>query len=53
MNTLMLEHGIVKPFTKAEPYFTDVRFFEEDNADKKTMPSTITPTGRGSMKNVI
>jgi len=46
-------NGNVKPFTKAESHFVDERFFEEDNAPKEIMPSTITSTGRGSMKNVI
>ena len=46
-------NGNVKPFTKAESHFVDARFLEEGDAPKEIMPSTITSTGRGSMKNVI
>ena len=41
----------VELFTKVDYHFTDVRFFEEDDAPKETMPSTIFLTARGSMKN--
>jgi len=43
----------VKLFTKVDPHFIDARFFEEDDTPKKTMPSIITSTGRGSAKIVI
>jgi len=43
----------VKPFIKAKPHFANASFFEEDDAPKETMPSTVTFTGRGSTKNVI
>ena len=43
----------VKPFTKAESHFVDARFFEENDAPRESIPSTITSMGRGSMKNVI
>jgi len=47
------DNSNVRPFTKAESHFTDARFFEEDDASKETMMSTITSIGRGSIKNVI
>jgi len=43
-------NGDIKPFTKAESHFTDARFFEEGTAPKKTMPSTISFTGKGGAK---
>jgi len=46
-------NGSVKPFTGAKSHFTDGSFFEEDDTTKETMPTTITSTGRGSMKNII
>ena len=46
-------NGNVKLFTKAESHFADTRFFEEDDAPKETTLSTITSTGRGSVKNII
>ena len=33
-------NGNVKPFTKAESYFTNARFCKENDAPKETMPST-------------
>jgi len=42
-----------KPFTKVESHFVDARFFEEVDAPKKTMPSTITSTGKGGTKNIL
>ena len=38
---------------KAKSHFTNVRFFEEDDAPKETMPSTITSMGKGGTKNVL
>jgi len=39
----------VKPFTKAESYFADMRFFEEEAILKDAMPDVISSTGkRGS-----
>jgi len=46
-------NGSVKPFTRAESHFTDARFFEEDDTPKETMPTAITSTWKGTMKNVI
>ena len=46
-------NGNVKPFTKAESHFANARFFEGDDAPKEIMPSTITSTSKGVMKNVI
>jgi len=43
----------VKPFPKVESPFADVKFFEEDDALRETMSSTITSMGKGSTKNVI
>jgi len=36
--------------TKAESHFADVRVFEEEDAPKETMPSTITSMGKGGHK---
>ena len=45
-------NGDVKPFTKAESYFADARFFEEEAILKKTVPAVISSTGkRGSSGN--
>jgi len=35
----------VKPFTKAESYFVDARFFEEGAHLKEAMPAFISSTG--------
>jgi len=43
----------VKSFTKTESHFVDVRFFEADDAPKKTTPSTIASKGKGGTKNVL
>jgi len=43
-------NGDVKPFTKVESHFTDARLFEEGDAPKGTMPSTISSTGKGVAK---
>jgi len=40
-------NGNVKPFIKAESHFAYARFFMEDDAPKKTMPSTITSSAKG------
>jgi len=51
------DHGLyfasMQPFTKAESRFTDARFFEENDALKETMPSTITSMGKGGINNVL
>jgi len=44
-------NGDVKPFTKAESYFTDSKFFEEGTVPKETMPSIMSSTGRGELKD--
>ena len=36
----------VKPFTRAESHFTDIRFFEEDDTPKETILADITSTNR-------
>jgi len=46
-------NGNVQPFTNVESHFVDVRFFNKDNAPKKTMPSIITFMGRGGTKNIL
>jgi len=46
-------NGNVKPFTKVECHFIDARFFEEDDAPKESMLSTITSVGKGGSKKVI
>ena len=46
-------NGNVKPFTKGESHFAYVRFFEEDDASKETMSSTITSMGKGGIKNIL
>ena len=43
-------NGDVKPFTKAESHFADVRFFEEGVAPKETKSSTISSIGKGVAK---
>ena len=40
----------VKPFTKAESYFDDSKFFEEGTAPMETIPSIISSTGKGKPK---
>ena len=44
-------NGDVKPITKAESHFVDVRFFEEGAAPKETMLSTISSIGKGGAKD--
>ena len=39
-------NGDTKPFTKAESYFADARFFNEDAPLKEAMPATISSTGK-------
>jgi len=39
-------NGNVKVFTKDEFHFADTRFFEQDDAPKETMLSTITSYGK-------
>ena len=43
----------MKSFTKAESHFVDVRFFEEDDTPKETIPLTISSVGGGSMTIII
>ena len=40
----------VKPFTKVESHFADVRFFEEGIIPKKTMSLAISSIGKGAVK---
>jgi len=40
-------NGDVRPFTKAESYFADSKFFEEDFASKKMVISTISSKCKG------
>jgi len=42
--------GDVSPFTRAESYFADAKFFEEDSAHKEMMISIISSTGKGEPK---
>ena len=35
-----------KPFTKAEAYFADARFFDENAPLKEAMPATISSVGK-------
>jgi len=41
-------NGDTKPFTKADSYFADARFFDEDAPSKEAMPATISSTGKRS-----
>ena len=45
-------NGSVKPFTKVESHFANTRSLRK-MIPKKTMPSTMTSTDRGSTKNAI
>jgi len=41
-------NGDVKPFTKAESYFIDARFFKEGTPMKEAMPTFISSSGKRS-----
>jgi len=43
----------VKPFTRADSHFTNTRFFEDDDAPKETMKSTINSNNKGGTKNIL
>ncbi|XP_074296967.1 uncharacterized protein LOC141627634 [Silene latifolia] len=47
--------GDAKPFSKADSFFADAKFFEENGTSSEFMPTTITSTGKGGMreKNII
>jgi len=46
-------NGDVKPFTKAESYFANARFFDEDAPLKEAMPATISSTGKRSKEDTL
>ncbi|KAK9698349.1 hypothetical protein RND81_08G097900 [Saponaria officinalis] len=41
-------NGDVKPFTKADSFFADARFFKENGTSSEIMPTTISSTGKES-----
>jgi len=43
-------NGDVQPFTRAESYFADAKFFEEDSVPKEMMISIICSIGKGEPK---
>ena len=46
-------NGDTKPFAKAESYFADARFFDEDAPLKEAMPATISSTGKRSEEDTL
>jgi len=46
-------NGDTKPFAKAESYFADARFFDDDAPLKEAMPATISSTGKRSEKDTL
>ncbi|XP_074266516.1 uncharacterized protein LOC141589791 [Silene latifolia] len=40
-------NGDAKPFTKADSFFADAKFFEENGTSSEFMPTTISSTGKG------
>ncbi|XP_074282821.1 uncharacterized protein LOC141607368 [Silene latifolia] len=40
-------NGDAKPFTKADSFFADAKFFEENGTSSEFMPTTISLTGKG------
>ncbi|XP_074304433.1 uncharacterized protein LOC141639153 [Silene latifolia] len=40
-------NGDAKPFTKANSFFADVKFFKENGTSSEFMPTTISSTGKG------
>ena len=45
--------GDTKPFTKAELYFDDATFFDEDVPLKESIPATISSTGKRSEEDTL